>query len=423
VNPSILQDSNGKIWVFFLSYDRIDAGHYHVFYVTSTDEGSTWTEPAVFLPAYVPGVTIPAGVAVFRDSTGKLWIAWQGDGLWFTTSSDGINWADAKPLCSYGDDKIGSFIETQGKIWFFLSSSHSNWMQISYETTVDGGNSWSDLVPITGSGNFYPHAIVLSNGTILVAYQYYPYGMRYCTSSDGGSTWSEATFDKPDSDRDPYCIEYNGEIYVFFNRFYDPFFQPPYNSDIWFRVSNETGWSPPQQMTNEPQNFDNEANSASVHNHLWVVWGKASGDSNTQQDIWLARMFLKLDANINIDPDTLNLGSKGRWITAYIELPKGYDVADIDVSSIFLNETILVDPSAPTAVGDYDHDTIPDLMVKFNRAEVRSLILANVNIEERFATITLTITGKLYDETQFQGNDTIKIIMPMLRHWRFLEFY
>lgn len=424
VNPAILQDSNGKLWVFFCSYDRIDAGYYHVFYITSTDGGSTWTEPALFLPAYVPGYTAAGGIAVFQDSTGKLWVAWAyAYEIWFTTSSDGISWADAKLFCS-GDNKIGSFIETGGKIWFFFSSSLPDWMLISYETTVDGGNSWSDFVSITGGGNFYPHAIVLNNGTILVAYQHYPYSMHYCTSSDSGSTWSEATFDNPDSDRDPYCIEYSGKIYVFFNRLYDdPFSHPHTTSDIWFRVGDETGWGPPQVLTNEPQNFDNGATPARIHNQLWVVWGKASGDSYTQQDIWLARNLLKLDANINIDPDTLNLRSNGRWITGYIELPEGYDVADINVSSIFLNETIPVDPSAPVAVGDYDHDTIPDLMVKFDRAKVISYILGNIDIEERFTTVTLTITGTLNDGTPFEGSNTIKIVMPMLRHWRFLESF
>ena len=30
-------------------------------------------------------------------------------------------------------------------------------------------------------------------------------------------------------------------------------------------------------------------------------------------------------------PDTLNLKDRGRWVTAYVELPQGYDVDDIDL--------------------------------------------------------------------------------------------
>jgi parallel beta-helix repeat protein len=124
-------------------------------------------------------------------------------------------------------------------------------------------------------------------------------------------------------------------------------------------------------------------------------------------------------ATIDIQPQALNLRSRGKWITAYIELPEGYDVGDINVSSIMLNGTIPVNLKAPTAIGDYDDDAVPDLMVKFDRAKVINYLLDNVDVaqllEERFMTITLTITGKLNDGTQFRGSDNIKIIMPMPR--------
>lgn len=125
-------------------------------------------------------------------------------------------------------------------------------------------------------------------------------------------------------------------------------------------------------------------------------------------------------AKIDFDPDTLNLKSKGKWVTVYIEFPEGYDVADINVSTILLNGTVPVDLNAPTAIGDYDGDDVPDLMVKFDRAELTDYIIANVNMtelyEKRCMTITLTITGRLYNGTPFQANTTIKIIMPMPRH-------
>ena len=119
-------------------------------------------------------------------------------------------------------------------------------------------------------------------------------------------------------------------------------------------------------------------------------------------------------ATVDIDPDTLNLKSNGKWITAYIELPEGYDATDINVTTILLNDTIHAE-LRPVAIGDYDEDGIPDLIAKFHRAEVISYILANVNmtelIEERFMTVTLTITGCLNDGTPFQGSDTTKIIL------------
>jgi hypothetical protein len=132
---------------------------------------------------------------------------------------------------------------------------------------------------------------------------------------------------------------------------------------------------------------------------------------------------------VDFAPSTLNLKSKGKWITAYIELPEGYSVADINRTTILLNGTIPVDPfwiSKPikSLIGNYDNDTIPDLMVKFDGQQVINYVMANVDLsrlyEERFMTITLTLTGKLNDGTPFQGSDTIKIILPIPAYWRLL---
>ena len=117
----------------------------------------------------------------------------------------------------------------------------------------------------------------------------------------------------------------------------------------------------------------------------------------------------KITINLDIDPDTLNLKSKGKWITAYIELPEGYNISDIDVSSILLNGTIPMDPNAPTAIGDYDNDGIPDLMVKFNRTSVCEFILSKGIM---FGNVTLTVSGKLINEIEFEGCDTIRVRMP-----------
>jgi len=58
-------------------------------------------------------------------------------------------------------------------------------------------------------------------------------------------------------------------------------------------------------------------------------------------------------------------------------------------------------------------------MIKFDRQQVINYIMANVDMsrlyEERFMTITLTVTGKLKNGTPFQGSDTVKIILLMPR--------
>jgi hypothetical protein len=420
--PHILKDSGNKIWVFFTSVDRIDAPYYHIFYTKSLDGGLTWTEPSLFVPAYLPGV-YSYQVTAFQDSTDRFWIAWTNywgvpneDEIWFTTSSDGENWADSKALCRHGN-KIGSFIEAGGRVWFFFSP-RSNGFHVSYKTTADGGETWTELVGITSRYDYNPHATVLSNGTIFAVYTHYPNTIGYCSSSDGGLTWTNTLFDNPDHDVNPNVVEYNGRIYVFFRRSYQ--LSPPYfNSDIWFRVYDENGWTPFQQMTSDPEIFDNWPTPTYINNQIWIVWERAYVPHGPA-DIWIAKTLVPLTvgATIDIDPDTLNLKSEGEWITCYIELPESYDVNDINVSTILLNDTVPVELH-PTGIGDYDSDGILDLMVKFDRNEVILYILANVNmtklIEERFMTTTLTIAGYLNDGTLFLGNDSVRIIYSISR--------
>ena len=121
-----------------------------------------------------------------------------------------------------------------------------------------------------------------------------------------------------------------------------------------------------------------------------------------------------ITATIDIDPDTLNLKSKGRWITCYIELSEGYNVNDIDRATILLNGTIPVDPfwidkPLESVIGDYDNDTLRDLMVKFSRKAVSEFILSKSIM---YGNVTLTMTGELYDRTLFEGGDVIKVGMP-----------
>ncbi len=116
----------------------------------------------------------------------------------------------------------------------------------------------------------------------------------------------------------------------------------------------------------------------------------------TNQDGWK-----KIQATVDIEPNTLNLNSKGKWITCYIELEENYDVANIDVSTIMLNGDVEAELK-PTGLGDCDDDGIPDLMVKFDRASVQAKLEVGDEVE-------IVITGEL-DGTSFKGTDNIRVI-------------
>ena len=107
-----------------------------------------------------------------------------------------------------------------------------------------------------------------------------------------------------------------------------------------------------------------------------------------------------LPATIDFDPDTLNLKGKDKYVTAYIELPSGYNVSQIDISSIRLNG-IVPALTKPTKIGDYDRDRVRDLMVKFDAGAIKRLLTPGRQV--------ITVTGEVAG-IAFEGSDTIEVI-------------
>jgi hypothetical protein len=105
--------------------------------------------------------------------------------------------------------------------------------------------------------------------------------------------------------------------------------------------------------------------------------------------------FISLPAEVRIIPQTINLNSKGKWITCYIWLPEGYDVADIDPDSVLLEDEIQPDQFLA-------NEQQQDATAIFSREEVQAIL----NIGE----VELAICVHLTNGTIFEGTDVIKVV-------------
>jgi hypothetical protein len=117
-----------------------------------------------------------------------------------------------------------------------------------------------------------------------------------------------------------------------------------------------------------------------------------------------------IDAGVNVDPNTLNLNSKGNWITCYIELPEGYDIANINAQNVtladvhaYIGEEGWASPETRISnTVDRDGDGVLERMVKFDRSAVQAAL--------KPGDITVLVKGKLPDYVTFQGTDVIHVI-------------
>ena len=142
-----------------------------------------------------------------------------------------------------------------------------------------------------------------------------------------------------------------------------------------------------------------------------VTGSVGPGETDIDDNTFVDGTIEVYTAIVDIRPRNLKLKSKGCWVTCYIELPPifGADVYEIDVSSVKLGSEVSAE--GISAIEDFDHDGVLELMVKFDREAVVSYIFSTgvdgyVTGFSRW--VTLRVTGKLFSGTAFEGDDTIR---------------
>ena len=114
-------------------------------------------------------------------------------------------------------------------------------------------------------------------------------------------------------------------------------------------------------------------------------------------DIGADEYLLAIAASVKIVPPKINLNADCKWLTAFISLPEGYNVNDIETPSLALNEKVR--PSMTNL--DTENNK---LLAKF--------YLDNVlrTIDTEAAQATILIQGNLFGGQAFDGSDTIELM-------------
>lgn len=107
--------------------------------------------------------------------------------------------------------------------------------------------------------------------------------------------------------------------------------------------------------------------------------------------------------DFDLKPELLNRNSKGRYITAHIELIEDLDVSQVDLSTVVLivdGYTMVPAMVDHAQVTDYNSNGIPDMTVKFERIPVTKAIGEGV--------AELAVIGSV-EGVYFQGSATVKV--------------
>ncbi|UCF42393.1 MAG: right-handed parallel beta-helix repeat-containing protein [Planctomycetota bacterium] len=154
-------------------------------------------------------------------------------------------------------------------------------------------------------------------------------------------------------------------------------------------------------------NYLPQPNETDLDGKPRVLDGNEDGTAVVDMGAYEFGSLPPIEAVVKVRPRTLNLRSRGKWITCHISLPEDYNVADIEPDSIFLEDEI----EADKVWVDEDQQVI---MSKFSRSALQEL-LADL---ETPTTVELFVSGQLSDGTLFEGTDVIKVLNKARRQNR-----
>jgi len=110
-----------------------------------------------------------------------------------------------------------------------------------------------------------------------------------------------------------------------------------------------------------------------------------------------------IEADVEIEPKTLNLASGGKWLNCHIRLGEDCNVAGVEPNSVVLEG----EPNDIYAEWIWYNEKQNIVMAKFNRSEVLQ-ILDDEDIIE-IGEAELTVSGELDNGMVFVGTDVIRV--------------
>lgn len=393
--PSVIQTSDGKIWVVWHSYRTGNADLF-----IKVHNGSSWsTDMQLTTNSSVDGLP-----SILQVSNGTIWVVWTSDrtgnyDLFHKTSSDGgVSWSAESQLTTDPDDDRRSsiFQAVNGTIWIVWQSRRTGNTDLFYKTTSDGGSSWSAETPLTTNPNDdkNPSSVQAADGTIWVVWTSSRTGnddIFYKTSPDNGVSWSietQLTTD-PNIDSFPSVTQAtDGNMWVAWQTDRNLLFD-----DIFYKIHDGSSWSPNNYLTWFMYNDIMPSLFQAANETMWLVW---TSDKPSNFDLYYK--FVIADMAISDFTTSKTIVPQGEQVDIYVlALNEG-------TAGVTFNVTTYQDD---TPIGTQTSTMVPSfipqqLVFTWNTAGIpygQYIISANVStairendLSDNYAAETVTVT-------------------------------
>ena len=187
---------------------------------TFSPDGNNWGTTQTNVQVMGVGMTGSPSAVVYN---GSLYVFYQGlnnsGGLWYTVSSDSINWGQQPPVPNLGMSGSPSAVLWQGGIEVFFQGANNDGQL--WRTFSPDGNNWGTTqtnVQVMGVGMTGSPSAVVYNGSLYVFYQGLNTsgGLWYAVSSDSINWTQYGPIPNLGMSGSPSAVLWQGGIEVFF---------------------------------------------------------------------------------------------------------------------------------------------------------------------------------------------------------------
>jgi len=346
--PAATQTGDGRIWVIWSSYRTGNADLFYKVYNASAVH--PWS-PDIQLTNNPNEDTTPS---IMQASNGVIWVVWKtnrtgNEEIYYKTYS-GAAWSSDNPLITDPSAKhlAPSIMQAaNGTIWVVWSSNLSGQFQIHYTVSSDNGATWSphdNTLTDTIEANRDPAIMQAANGSIWVVWVrtkdlYY--------SLYSGVEWSEAaqlTTD-PLNDTHPSIAQASDEtVWVVWdsNRSMAQY-------DIYYKTYSGT-WSTDTGLTTDPANDIAPSILRAADSNIWVFWYSSRLDNI---DIYYRKSSIP-DPNdveiISVEPITPMVAQNQFATVEVVALNKGGTSKTFQIS-LYMDSTLIGSTTVQVAPG------------------------------------------------------------------------